>query len=155
MESGQRPTAVISGDPYWGHRPVNDPSWLPEPALAHTPTSWDLALLRAYQVIQNYTTPSGQLIWVDSDPDVYWDVKKSHSYSEKALADYREREGDQPQGVSLYATPVFDEDEEAPTLSDWIERLMDEESDVPDREDRGRPPTAEELAALQKARETE
>lgn len=58
-EWGKRPTEMIFGDPAFGFREgpegvvYGEVSW----------TSWDYALVQALQLIEDYTTDNGLLIW--------------------------------------------------------------------------------------------
>ena len=152
IKSGQRPTALISGDPYWGHRSEVEALDVPDPALAHVPTSWDLALLRAYEIIQAYTGENGQLAWVDASPDVYWRERRGWSGHDEALEKAKEDAGDLPKGQYIYMEPEFDFPDDPPSLSKWVQQLdKDREEDMVDdapRQEKGRPPTPAELAAL-------
>lgn len=147
ISSGQRPTAVILNDAYAGHRKWWDPAWLPTPSLASVWTEWDFILLRVYQYIEDYTTPNGQLVWVEEDPDVAWEITKVESFLDRERHLFRES-NEVKDWESLRSKPVWDEDVEPPSMEKWLKRIQEEEEGGWQRPAMGRPPTPEELAAM-------
>lgn len=69
---GQRPTAVLMRDPFFGHRdwfgdPVGDPDlWV----------EWDFVLASAVQVIEDLTDKHGIPVWVSESEGVVVDAVK-------------------------------------------------------------------------------
>ncbi len=149
---GQRPTAMLLNDAYAGHRKWWRKDWVPTPALASVWTEWDYILIRVSQYIEDYTNSNGHLVWLDEDPDVWWDIdiasstyaKDTHAYSDNHKVEEWE---------TLRAVPRWDDDKETPSMEKWL-RLMEEQSHEPaDRPQGSRPPTPEELAALMRRSE--
>lgn len=139
---------MLLNDAYGGHRKWWDPEWKEDPALASVYTEWDFVLVRVFQYMKDYTTENGHPIWVEEDPDVQWDIETRSSFLKKELHDYRESH-DLKEWEFPVAKPVW-EDVEPPSMKKWLKRMEDEaEGRVSDRPARGRPPTAEELAAMQ------
>lgn len=61
-----RPTEVIFQDKYFGFRDLNNWEPLQEPEW----TTWDYVLIQTLQLIEDYTTEHGLLIWeVDENAD--------------------------------------------------------------------------------------
>lgn len=146
---GQRPVAVLLNDAYAGHLKWWDPDYRPAPAMAAVWTEWDYILLRVYQYLEDYTTANGHPIWVEEDPDVYWDMTVSESGYERAVHEYRET-NDIKVYQSIRAVPEWDETAEPPSMTKWLKRLEEDAQGGFDRPTGGvpRPPSAEELAAL-------
>lgn len=149
IATGQRPTAMILKDAYAGHRDPRDWDWKPSPGDTDW-TTWDFVLSDVYQVIEDYTnSANGQYRWIDESGDVYWDVHSSFSGYEEAIEKHRESRKELKPGESLYATPLFTDEENKPTFSSWIKGMQEGEGDRrPSRAKGARPPTAEELAAM-------
>lgn len=141
---------MLLNDPYAGHRKWWNPLYRPTPSMATVWTEWDFILLRVFQYLEDYTTGSGHLIWVEQDPDVYWEINKVESGYERAIHEYRETNDLKPY-ESANAKPTWADDVEPPSMEKWLKRL-DEEHDSGgfDHPEGGtpRPPTAEELARL-------
>jgi hypothetical protein len=157
VRTGIRPSVMILGDPYAGHRCWWDAEWKEDPALVNVPTGWDIALIRALQIIEDYTGSNGQLIWIDSSKDVDWDIRKSWSGHDEAIERATKDAGELDPGVALYAVPVPRDPANPPTLLQWAESMAEEELDnegdlipVPEI---GKAPTHEELLALRALRE--
>ena len=79
----RRPTAAIMRDDWFGHR---DP-WTGEPMGDRDEyTSWDYALLNAFQTIEDYTDPkSGIPIWELDDEAVNVDALKKYNKFQQAI----------------------------------------------------------------------
>lgn len=140
---------MLLHDVYALHRNWWDPQW--KPGIGDTDwTTWDYALADAYQIIEDYTdSESGQWLPYDQSGDVYWDVKSRISGSLAAIRKAEENRELQP-GESLYAVPVFRDDKDKPTLESWLKDVAEETNDARPAQAKGaRPPTPEELAALE------
>lgn len=141
---------MLLNDAQGGHRKWWDPSYRPTPQMAAVWTEWDYILLRVYQYLEDYTTANGHPIWVEQDPDVYWDITTSESGYERAVHEYRDNH-DLKAWQSIHAQPTWEDDVEAPSMEKWLKRLEEEaETGGFDHPQGGtpRPPTPEELAAL-------
>lgn len=148
----KRPSAVLLNDDFAGHRRGLEPWEDPEPEFINVWTDWDFALLRAVQYVEDYTDANGQLIFLDQDPDVYWDVSKITSYSEKARSEYSDIHGDPKAWETLIVTPSVPDDVEKPSLEKWARRM----SELPQAEKRpegtGFGPSKADLAAMEAAK---
>lgn len=142
---------MILNDAYAGHRKWWDPAWREDPALVTVWTEWDYILLRVYQYIEDYTTPNGQLVWVEEDPDVSWEITKVESFLERERHMFRES-NDIREWENLRSKPVWDPEDEPPSMEKWLKRIEEMENGGSNRPQRGRPPTPAELAALSKSR---
>lgn len=142
---------MILADPYAGYRKWwHDPHRTYDPALASIWTDWDYILLRAYQYIEDYTTDSGHLVWVEQDPDVGWDIEKVESFYAREMHQYRENH-EVKEWETLHAKPVWESDVEPPSMEKWLKRMEEEQATgFPSMPEGGtpRPPTAAEMAAL-------
>lgn len=146
----QRPTAVLLNDAFAGHRKWWAPEWVPTPELASVWTEWDYVLLRVSQYIEDYTSANGYPVWIEEDPDVWFDVSKFESSYERDTHEFRENHEIKP-SESLRAIPRWEDDVEAPSMEKWLRRLEeDDQGGFESRPEGGtpRPPTAAELAAL-------
>lgn len=140
---------MLLNDAYAGYRKWWDPEWKENPALASVYTEWDFVLVRVYQYMQDYTTENGQPIWVEEDPDVQWEMETRGSFLSKEIHDYRETHNLKPWQFPT-AKPVWEDNVEPPSMRKWLKRLDDEaQGRDTDKPVRGRPPTVEELAAMQ------
>ncbi len=137
---------MLLNDAYGGHRKWWDPDWEDEPSLVNVWVEWDYILLRVMSYLKDYTSTNGQLVWFDEDPDIDWEISKRVSYHDKDMASFKE-DNDVKPWETLTAKPHVREGSEAPSMSKWIKMLEDEQTDS-DRPAPGRPPTAEELAAM-------
>jgi hypothetical protein len=141
---------MLLNDAYAGHRKWWRADWVEDPALANVWTEWDYILVRAVQYIKDYTTASGHLVWIDEDPDVWWDIDTADSGYQLATHEYRENH-EIKDWQTLRAVPRWEEDVERPSMEKWLKRLEEDEGKGFDGHPSGgtpRPPTAEELAAL-------
>lgn len=145
---GQRPTAMLLNDAYAGHRKWWRRDWVEDPALVSVWTEWDYILLRVVQYIEDYTNANGHLVWVDEDEDVWWDVDKSFSTYERDTHEFRENNDVKP-WEGLRAIPKWDDDKEAPSMEKWLKQMEDGPKAERERPQGSRPPTPEELAALE------
>ena len=145
---------MILNDAYAGHRKWWHKDQKGDPALVGVWTEWDYILLRAYQYIEDFTTPNGHLSWIEEDTDVWWDISRVSSTYSKDIHDYREN-NDVKDWESLRAKPMWNDDVEPPSMEKWLRRMEEEETE-PNFPQGGtpRPPTAEELAALTRPTET-
>lgn len=143
---------MLLNDPYGGHRKWWNPAYKPETALASAWTEWDFILLRVVQYLEDYTTGNGHLIWIEEDPDVYWETSRSESGYERAIHEFREANDLKPY-ETVRAVPSWEDDVEPPSMEKWLKRMDEEEQGGFDRPQGGtpRPPTPEELANLNKA----
>lgn len=142
---------MILGDDYAGHRHWWDPYWKPDPALIQVWTDWDFALLRAYQIIEDYTLKTnGQLIWVDQSPEVDWDVESSFSGHDAALEIAHKNREELKPGETLIARPSFRNPEDPPSMTKWLEDMETGNArPMPaDAPGGARPPTPEELEQI-------
>lgn len=140
---------MILHDVYALHRNWWDWNW--KPGAGDTDwTTWDFVLADAYQVIEDYTDKqSGQWLPYDQSGDVYWDVKSHISGSLAAIEKEQERRKELKPGESLYAVPVFGDEQNKPTLESWLKDVQEDANDArPTKAKDARPPTAEELAAM-------
>lgn len=122
-----------------------------DPALINVWTDWDFALLRAYQIIQDYTNPeNGQLLWVDQSPEVDWEITSVFSGHDEALERAHEKRDKLKPGEKLVATAQFRFPDDPPSMSKWLEDLENDTArPMPANAPKdARPPTPEELAAL-------
>lgn len=128
LRTGQRPTAIILHDKYAGYRDYLDPLWEYErgPYVNTSEwTDWDITLATILQLVEDYTDKNtGQLYWIDQSDKVDWEVKSMFSGSQAALD--REKDHELEPGETLYAVPVFRDDEDRPTISDWLKELEDD-----------------------------
>lgn len=141
---------MILGDDYAGHRHWWNPDWIPDPALINVWTEWDFALLRAYQIIEDYTDKAtGQLVWIDQSPEVDWDVKSSFSGS-RAAEDRYMKDRELKPGETVYAVPSIRNPEDPPSMIKWLEDLENDRAmPMPANAPKGaRPPTPEELEQI-------
>lgn len=142
---------MLLNDAYGGHRKWWDPSYRPSPAMASVWTDWDYILLRVAQYLEDYTTQNGYPIWVEQDPDVYWEPTKIESGYERAVHEYRESNELKPY-ESVNMKPTWADDAEQPSMEKWLRMLEREAEEMPgfDHPTGGtpRPPTPEELARL-------
>lgn len=109
-------------DPYW--------EWETAPSIdASAWDEWDYILARVIQLIEDYTDKqTGQLYWVDQSEKVDWDVRSTFSASQAALDAEMKTRGDaglEP-GENLYAVPVLRNQDEPPTLSEWLKELEED-----------------------------
>lgn len=158
LKNGQRPTAALLHDPYAGHRDWDDPFWIPDPVLHTQWTDWDFALAEAVTALDSLSSQSGQPRWLAEDPDVYWDVITTVDYSIQQLAEEQRqyKEGVPPE-ISHYLHNPHKTTGEFWTMEEWLDWREENRDRAPilDRNapDGARPPTADELVAMQKARE--
>lgn len=141
---------MILGDDYAGHRCWWRDDWEENPALINVWTSWDFALLRAYQIIEDYTDKeTGQLVWVDQSPEVDWDIRHSYSGSREAELRYMKDKELKP-GENIYAVPSIRNPEDPPSMLKWLTDLENDQArPMPANAPQGaRPPTPEELARM-------
>lgn len=141
---------MILGDDFAGHRCWWDPDWVEDPALINVWTDWDFALLRAYQIIEDYTDKeTGQLVWIDQSPEVDWDVKSSFSGSIEAEERAMKNRELKP-GERLYSVPVPRNPDDPPSMSKWLEDMENDTArPMPANAPSGaRPPTPDELAQI-------
>jgi hypothetical protein len=140
---------MLLNDALGGHRKWWDPAYRPSPAMATVWTEWDYILLRIYQYLEDYTTGNGHPIWIEEDPDVYWEISRSESGYERAVHQYRENNSLEPY-ESIRAKPTWEDDVETPSMEKWLKHLEEEEGGGFDHPQGGtpRPPTPEELARL-------
>lgn len=141
---------MLLNDAYAGHRKWWSEEWQEDPKLAPIYTEWDYVLIRVYQYIQDFTTGNGNLIWVEEDPDVQWDVDRATSFYERELHKYREDNELKP-WESPRAKPIWEDDIEPPSMEKWLKAMEEKESSLP-QGGTPRPPTAAELAAMDAAR---
>lgn len=140
---------MILHDPYAMHRRWWDMDWRPGP----NDTDWvieDYILADVYQIIEDFTDKSnGVFIPYDQSGDIHWDVHSSFSGYDEAIEKAQKSRKELKPGERLYAVPVFDDEDNKPTLESWAK---DQEENITDRRPssarNGRPPTAEELAAM-------
>jgi hypothetical protein len=122
---------MILHDRYAGYRDWTDPRWDWEraPYVDESKwTDWDYSLASVAQLIEDYTDKNnGQLYWIDASDKVSWELKSSYSGYDAAID--KDDKNLEP-GESRYAVPVFDEDD-PPTISEWIESLEDETNHPP------------------------
>jgi hypothetical protein len=140
---------MILHDVYALHRKWWDWEW--KPGAGDTEwTTWDYVLADAFQVIEDYTdAESGQWLPFDQSGDVYWDVKSRISGSLAAIRKAEENRKELKPGESLYAVPVFKDENNKPTLESWLNDVAEEKNDARPAQARdARPPTPEELAAM-------
>lgn len=139
---------MLMNDAYAGHRKWWNPDWEEDPALVSVYTEWDFILVRVYQYMQDYMTDHGHPIWVEEDPDVEWEFEKRTSYLKRELHLFTES-NELKEWEFPVAKPHW-EDGHQPTMQRWVERMEAEaEGRDTDKPTRGRPPTVEELAAMQ------
>jgi hypothetical protein len=153
ISAGQRPVAMLLNDPFGGHRRWWRPLEQLDPSLANVWTEWDFILLRVFQYLEDYTTQNGHPIWIEEDPDVYWEPTKTESGYERALHEYREANKLEPY-EAVRMKPTWHEDAEPPSMEKWLNRLQREEETGGFDHPMGgipRPPTPEELARLRQA----
>lgn len=152
MKYGQRPTAVILGDPYAMHRKWWEPGWVGDPALVGVWTDWDYVLLHAYQLDEDLTdSESGQFKPYDESGDVKWEVHVSTSGSMEAIERFQENREKKP-GERIWVEPVFDFPEDKPTIGGWMVEREAGRDRVPVERRNARPPSPAELAALREAK---
>ena len=123
MRVGERPTATLMHDPFYGHRDSfsgdveREPFWL----------DWDYALATALQTVEDYTdAETGQLVWVEQSSRVTFDAQR---YTKKSIAAIdRKTSGKnykaQP-GERWRAKPVVMDGGDLPTMREWIEEQSD------------------------------
>jgi hypothetical protein len=143
---------MLLNDAYAGHRKWWRADWVPTPALASVWTEWDYILVRVSQYIEDYTNVNGHLVWLDEDPDVWWDIDTATSTYAKDTHEYTENH-EIKEWESLRAVPRWDDDKEAPSMEKWLRRMEEDDHEPSDRPQGSRPPTPEELAALMRPRE--
>lgn len=114
-------------DPYFGHR---DPETGEEMSDREAWTSWDFALVSAYQIIQDHTDQDGILVW-DNDADNIevlaerkiskFDASRDAKTSGK---NYKPRPGERfvPKVKKTYG--------EYPTYSEWVQKQIEEDAVV-------------------------
>lgn len=141
---------MLLNDAYAGHRKWWRKGWVENPSLVSVWTEWDFILLRVAQYVEDYTNANGLLVWVDEDPDVWWDVNKSFSTYERDTHEFREN-NDVKQWEGLRAVPRWGDDVEAPSMEKWLKQMEDGPQEHDGRPQGSRPPTPEELAALMRA----
>lgn len=146
---------MILHDPYALHRKWWNYDWKPELG-DDSWTEWDYILAEVYQVIEDYTdSQTGQWMPYDQSGEVHWDVQSSFSGSAQAIQLAQKARGELKPGESLYAVPVFDNPDNKPTLSTWIQDIDEQKADLrPVHARDARPPTPEELRELKKASES-
>jgi hypothetical protein len=121
---------MILHDTYALHRKWWDWEW--KPGIGDTDwTTWDYILADVFQVIEDYTdSESGQWLPYDQSGDVYWDVKSRFSGSLAAIRKEEERRKELKPGESLYAVPVFKDENNKPTLESWLNDVAEEKNDA-------------------------
>ncbi len=142
---------MILRDPYGGHR-HDDVWWQPDPVRDTQWTEWDYAILDAYTAIEMMRSgQSGQLRNLTEDPDVYWEVEALVDFAAKTVVEDRKDKEDEP-GVQFYPAKPS---KNGPfwTFEQWLEYQASESRSM-DRgmPDGARPPTPEELMAMQARR---
>ena len=125
IATGQRPTAVILQDPYALHRHWWDHYWTPDPVRDTQWTTWDYALAKAYQVIQDMTSDSsGQPLWLAQSGRVFWDTESRIDGAAAAVQVAAEARDKLKPGEIIYATnPHVAPGEELPTMLDWLKDI--------------------------------
>lgn len=148
---------MLFQDPYalhrkWWNQWLRGVPWKPDDTSRDW-VEWDYILADVFQVITDITDPNtGQLMHYDQSGEVYWDVKLSHSGSQEALDIFRKNNPELPPGKSPYVVPTFRDPDNKPTVAQWLKDLEEEKADGrPDEHRDARPPTPQELAAIQKA----
>lgn len=141
---------MLLHDPYAGHRKWWDWEW--KPGVGDEAwTDWDYLLAKTLQTIEDYTNnETGQFRPYDESPDVQWDVQSSYSGSKAAIEKAMKDKPEMDPGETFYAVPSFDTEKSKPTLTTWVESIMEADGgEVRPAEAKGsRPPTPEELAEL-------
>lgn len=150
LKYGQRPTAVILGDPWALHRKWWDPDWVEDPLLVNVWTPYDFMLLQAFQLDEDLTdSESGQFKPYDESGAVKWEVHTSTSGAMEAIEKFQ-KDREQKPGERIWVEPVFDDPDDKPTIADWIaDREAGRDRVPPERRD-ARPPSASELAELRR-----
>jgi len=141
---------MILNDPYAGHRKYWRRNWKPKVPRDTQWTDWDYRLAYAVQIIDDFTdNESGQFIPYDQSADVAWVVEEHRSGYLESIEKYTKGKELQP-GIRVGAYPVFREDVDRPTITSYLEDLEEGSIGLPSDYDqpKGRPPTAEEMAAL-------
>lgn len=139
---------MILKDPYALHRRWWDESW--QPGLTSKDwTDWDYVLADVYQIIEDYTDDrSGQIMWFDQSGEVDWDVDKVSSGSLAAI-EAAEEKNNLKAGERYYAKPTFRDPDNKPTMAQWLKDVGEGKADGrPSQHRNARPPTTEELAAI-------
>jgi len=140
---------MILHDNYALHRKWWLRDW--EPVLGDT--DWvfeDYFLADIFQVIEDYTNKNNG-VWIpyDQSGDITWDVRSTISRYDAAIEKEKERRKDSMKpGESLYAVPLFDDEDNKPTLESWAKDQEEGNTGRPSKAIGARPPTAEELAAM-------
>lgn len=157
LAHGQRPSACLLHDPYAGYRDYDDPWWTPDPLLHTQWTDWDYALAEAIVALDMLTSQTGQPRWLTEDPDVYWEVGTQVDYGVKTLVEEADKYKDgMPRELTNYLkNPTKNGD--FWTLEEWLDWRERTEDSAP-LIDRGapegaHPPTAEEMAEMQRLRQ--
>jgi len=116
----QRPTAVLMRDHYALHR--NSYSGDVDETVVWT--DWDYALAEAVQLLEDYTTPEGHVVWEADSERVTFDAKKKISKARAAIE--RKTRGSKNKayepdlGEYWVTTPRLMHGEEWPTLEEWV-----------------------------------
>lgn len=140
---------MILGDQYALNRKWWDSDW--KPTREDTDwTDWDFVLAGTFQTIEDFTDKeTGQYLPYDQSGEVSWDVKSQFSGSKEAIEREQERRKELKHGESLYAIPVFNHPDNKPTLQTWAKEVIEDTADRrPESAKGSRPPTPEELAAM-------
>lgn len=118
-EWGQRPTAVIFQDQYFGYRdpfngnPLQEPEW----------STWDYVLISALQLIEDYSTEYGLPIWeVDENADnVDVVAVKRIDKFEASKERITSRKNYKPTPGERFVPKAILNWGEWPTFEDWVE----------------------------------
>lgn len=140
---------MLLHDAYALHRKWWDWQW--KPSFGDDSwTDWDYVLAETLQVIEDYTdNETGQFIPFDQSGEVRWEVESKFSGSAEAIAKKSKERGELKPGESLYAVPIFDDPDNKPTLTSWIEDMSKGSHEIVPKEHEGaRPPSAAELEQL-------
>ena len=112
---------MIMGDPYFGHRHYRTG----EPLKSRSKdefTAWDYALIRAFQVVEDFTDKHGLLVWeTDSDRVMVNAVKKQDKF-QAAIDRLTNKKNYKSSPGEVFAPKLELRGGEWPTFTEYIER---------------------------------